>query len=33
MYQRWDQMSRRSKYPYKHKSLDIPEMRSGALEE
>jgi hypothetical protein len=32
MYQRWDQVSRRSKHPYKHGSLDIPEVGSGALE-
>jgi hypothetical protein len=29
IYQRWDQVSRRSEYPYKHIPLDIPEVGSG----
>jgi hypothetical protein len=30
IYQRWDQVPRRSKYVYKHGPLDIPEVGSGA---
>jgi hypothetical protein len=33
IYQRWDQVLRRSEHPYKHISLDIPEVGSGAWEE
>jgi hypothetical protein len=29
IYQRWDQVSRRSKDSYKHGLLDIPEVGSG----
>jgi hypothetical protein len=29
MYQRWDQVPRRSKHPYKHRPLGIPEVISG----
>jgi hypothetical protein len=32
IYQRWDQVFRRSKHPYKHGPLDIPEVGSGVLE-
>jgi hypothetical protein len=30
IYQRWDQVLRRSKHPYKHGSLGIPDVGSGA---
>jgi hypothetical protein len=30
IYQRWEQVPRRSKHPYKHGPLDIPEVGSGA---
>jgi hypothetical protein len=33
VYQRWDQVSRRSKHPYKHRPLDIPKVGSGVKEE
>jgi hypothetical protein len=33
IYQRWDQVLRRSKHPHKHGPLDIPEVGSGAEEE
>jgi hypothetical protein len=29
IYQKWNQVSRRSNYPYKHRPLDIPEVGSG----
>jgi hypothetical protein len=29
IYQRWDQVPRGSKYPYKHGPLDIPDVGSG----
>jgi hypothetical protein len=29
-HQRWNQVPRRSKHPYKHGSLDIPQEESGA---
>jgi hypothetical protein len=29
IYQRWDLVSRRRKYPYKQGTLDIPEVGSG----
>jgi hypothetical protein len=29
IYQRWDQVFRRRKHPYKHRPLDIPEVGSG----
>jgi hypothetical protein len=29
IYQRWEQVFRRSKHPYKHELLDIPEVGSG----
>jgi hypothetical protein len=30
IYQKWDQVPRRRKHPYKHGTLDIPEVGSGA---
>jgi hypothetical protein len=33
IYQKWDRVPRRSKHPYKHGPLDIPEVGSGVKEE
>jgi hypothetical protein len=33
IFQRWDQVPRRNKHPYKHGPLDIPEVGSCVYEE